>query len=68
MSQQEQYQLRGTAAEMYERYSDRYFLGPWTPELVALAALQPRERILDLACGTGLVARLVASKVGPGLT
>ena len=29
------------------------------------AALQPGERVLDLACGTGVIARLAASKTGP---
>ena len=42
-----------------------YILGPWAPGLVELAALQQGERVLDLACGTGLVARLAAQKVGP---
>jgi ubiquinone/menaquinone biosynthesis C-methylase UbiE len=40
-------------------------MGPWAPELVELAALRPGERVLDLACGTGLLARLAAPKVGP---
>ena len=64
VSQPEQWQLRGNAAELYERYVVRYLLSPWAPGLVELAALQPGERVLDLACGTGLVARLAASKVG----
>lgn len=64
MPQPEQWQLRGNAAELYERYVVPYLLGPWAPELVELAALQPGERVLDLACGTGVVARLAAAKVG----
>jgi ubiquinone/menaquinone biosynthesis C-methylase UbiE len=65
MPQQEQYQLSGNAAELYECYAVRYFMGPWAPRLVARAALQPGERVLDLACGTGLVARLAAPQVRP---
>jgi len=65
MPQHEQWQLRGNAAELYERYVVPYILGPWAPGLVELAALQPGEHVLDLACGTGVVARLAATKVEP---
>ena len=40
MPQPEQWQLHGNAAELYERYAVPYFLGPWAPGLVELAALQ----------------------------
>ena len=65
MGEQSGYQVSGNAAELYERYAVRYMMGPWAPELVELAALQQEERVLDLACGTGLVARLAAPRVGP---
>lgn len=64
MSQQEQQRPSSHAAEMYERYIVPYLVGPWTPGLVALAALQPGERVLDVACGTGVAARIAAHKVG----
>ena len=65
MSELSGFQVSGDAAKLREQYSVRYFIGPWTPGLVALAALQPGERVLDVACGTGLVARLAAPEVGP---
>ena len=65
MSEQSGFQISGTAAELYERYAVPYMMGPWAPELVALAALRRGESVLDLACGTGLLARLAAPKVGP---
>ncbi|MGH8635175.1 MAG: class I SAM-dependent methyltransferase [Burkholderiales bacterium] len=65
MSEQSGYQVSGNAAELYEQYATRYFMGPWAPELVELAALRRGERVLDLACGTGLLARLAAPEVGP---
>ncbi len=65
MGEQSGWQLSADASEAYERYVVPYILGPWAPGLVELAALQPGERVLDLACGTGLVARLAAKKVGP---
>ena len=65
MNEQSGFQISGTAAELYERYSVPYMMGPWAPELVELAALRRGERVLDLACGTGLLARLAAPEVGP---
>ena len=64
MSERSGYQISDDAAKAREQYSVRYFIGPWTPGLVAMAALQAGERVLDLACGSGLVARLAASEVG----
>ena len=40
MRQPEQWQLSGNAAELYERYVVPYFLGPWAPGLVEVAALR----------------------------
>lgn len=60
----EQWQLEGDAAELYERTAARYILGPWAPGLVDLAGVRSGERVLDLACGTGAVARVAAERVG----
>lgn len=58
------YQVSGNAAELYERYAVPYMMSPWAPELIELAALRPGEHLLDLACGTGLVARLAVPRIG----
>jgi SAM-dependent methyltransferase len=39
---------------------------PFTPPLLALAPPWPGARVLDVACGTGVVARAVAAMLGPG--
>lgn len=64
MSQQESWQYAGNIAENYECYYVPAIFAPWAPELIALAAPQSGERVLDVACGTGVVARLAAQHVG----
>jgi ubiquinone/menaquinone biosynthesis C-methylase UbiE len=54
----------GSAIENYERYFVPAIGGPLAEHLVAEAGLRPGERVLDVACGTGIVARLAADRVG----
>ncbi len=58
----------GSATENYERYFVPAIGRPLAEHLVAAAALRPGERVLDVACGTGVVARLAADRVGPAGT
>lgn len=51
-------------AENYERFFVPAIGAPLAKSLVRLAALRPGERVLDVACGTGVVARLAAEQVG----
>ncbi len=55
---------RGTAAENYERFFVPAIGAPLAADLVSIAALNPGERVLDVACGTGVVTRLAAKAVG----
>jgi ubiquinone/menaquinone biosynthesis C-methylase UbiE len=53
------------AASSYEAFwSDQ--LRPAQDLMMTLASLQPGERVLDIACGTGLVTFRAADAVGPG--
>lgn len=65
MEQQGQWQVAGSAPEVYERELVPAVFGPWAPVLIDLARPKLGERVVDIACGTGIVARLAAVKVGP---
>lgn len=58
----------GSAPENYEKYFVPAIGGPLAEDLVTLASIRPGERVLDVACGTGVVTRLVANRVGPSGT
>ena len=64
MVDQAQWQVAGSAPEVYERELVPAVFGPWAPLVVDFADLQPGDRVLDVACGTGAVARVAAEKVG----
>lgn len=52
-------------SELFEHFFGPALFVPWTDVLLDYAEPQPGERVLDLACATGIVARRVASTVGP---
>jgi ubiquinone/menaquinone biosynthesis C-methylase UbiE len=55
----------GTGPENYERFFVPAIGAPMARDLVASASIAPGERVLDVACGTGVVARLAAERTGP---
>ena len=65
MNQQGQWQVAGSAPEIYERELVPAVFGPWAPILIELVDPKPGDRVIDIACGTGIVAGLAAAKVGP---
>jgi ubiquinone/menaquinone biosynthesis C-methylase UbiE len=65
MNERSLYQSMGTSvADNYERYFVPVIGGPASKGLLAAAQLKPGERVLDVACGTGVVARAAADAVG----
>jgi SAM-dependent methyltransferase len=59
-------QFAASIAENYYRYLVPAIFEPWAEDLVALAAVRPGDRVLDVACGPGVVARLAARRAGAG--
>ena len=51
-------------AETYEKFMVPAIFAPWVSSLLNLADLKHGERVLDVACGTGIVARSAMEKVG----
>lgn len=51
--------------DTYERRMVPAVFRPWAERLVETADLRDGERVLDLACATGIVARVAAERVGP---
>ena len=64
MSHQDSNCLIGSPAEIYERFMVPAQFAPWVSDLLTLVQLKPGDRLLDLACGTGIVARKAVRQVG----
>lgn len=50
--------------EMYERWLVGPFFRPWVEIALDELAVSPRDRVLDVACGTGIVARVARERLG----
>ena len=58
------FQLKQGGPEVYELCWVRAQLGRSAEELVAAAGVAPGDRVLDIGCGTGVVARAAATLSG----
>ena len=65
MNARNQYSLTGSAPEMYERNMVPAIFAPFAKGLLEFANLLAGEHVLDVACGTGIVARLAWPQVAP---
>jgi ubiquinone/menaquinone biosynthesis C-methylase UbiE len=50
-------------AETYEAFMVPFRFRPWALELLDRVSLEPGMRVLDVACGTGIVARIAAERL-----
>ncbi|MBT8452351.1 MAG: class I SAM-dependent methyltransferase [Deltaproteobacteria bacterium] len=59
-------QVTATAAEVYDEFFLPALFAAWPPRVVAAAALRPGQRVVDVACGTGVLAAEAARATSPG--
>jgi ubiquinone/menaquinone biosynthesis C-methylase UbiE len=65
MSATETFQIPAAVAETYESKFVPALFAEWAPHLVNAAGVASGHRVLDVACGTGIVARAARDVVGP---
>jgi ubiquinone/menaquinone biosynthesis C-methylase UbiE len=64
MSEHDRGQVSGCAAEVYEEFFLPALFAEWPDRLITAVKIRLGERVLDVACGTGVLARAVADRVG----
>lgn len=52
-------------AEAYDQLLVPALFGQWAPLVADVAGVREGDRVLDVACGTGILARTLAQRVGP---
>ena len=57
-------QVAGGAAEVYESFFVPALFAQWPPVLLEAAGVAAGHRVLDVGCGTGIVAAAAAARVG----
>ena len=59
------WRISTSGPDAYERFIVPTWMGEWARDLVRFANIGPNQRVLDIACGTGVVAREVRRMLGP---
>jgi len=61
-------QVTRSAADIYEEFFVPALFEEWAPRLCKATALSPGDKVLDVACGTGVLAREALRSVRPSGT
>lgn len=59
-------QAQVDAARAYEALFVPALFGQWASQVGDAAEVRPGQRVLDVACGTGVLARAILARTGPG--
>jgi SAM-dependent methyltransferase len=65
MSEIDKGQVIASAAEVYEEFFVPALFQDWPVQVIDAARIKPGQSVLDVACGTGILARGAAGRVGP---
>lgn len=57
-------QVNTDAAEIYEEFFIPALFGTWPEQVIKMVEVKPGQKVLDVACGTGIFAREVVKKTG----
>lgn len=65
MNESDRGQVSRSAAQVYEEFFVPALFAQWPRRVAAAAGIGPGQRVLDVACGTGILARTAAEMTGP---
>lgn len=60
------WEMSSDGPETYEECIVSTWMEDWSPDLIEAGQIGPNQRVLDVACGTGILARKAGGLVGPG--